>query len=265
MHVKWDIDENTVVELEINRFGNNNKTINGVKSATELTLHRKSKITFDLAGGRKAEISIAPKFGGSPLIELRVDGQLMVPTEKKPVTCGTCGAVVRPNDRFCGTCGKALPPPEAYEHRKRLKEATTSIWILAALFTIFGMVMFFVTRDEAGKVLAKIAQVDDNATRIVGGVTYTAAQIREQLSWAPWNVLFVNLGLAAVMSVLAIWSRRSPLAAVLVAAATYAVVQVVNAIVDPASIAQGIILKVIVVLILARGIQSGLALRRANV
>ena len=73
--------------------------------------------------------------------------------------------------------------------------------------------------------------------------------------------MIVNLILAAAMVGLALCGRRAPLAAVLVAAATYAVVLVTNALIDPASIGQGVFLKIFVVILLVRGIKGALALR----
>jgi hypothetical protein len=59
------------------------------------------------------------------------------------------------------------------------------------------------------------------------------------------------------MAGLYFWGRRSPLPAVLVAAGTYLAVQVVSAIVDPATIGQGIVLKILIVAMLYRGIKAG--------
>ena len=95
-------------------------------------------------------------------------------------------------------------------------------------------------------------------------MTYTVAALRDQVAWEPWSVLIVNLILGAVMVGLAIWSRRAPLPAVLVATATYAVVLVGNAIMDPTTIGQGLILKIVVIAVLAKGIKAALALRLAH-
>lgn len=78
---------------------------------------------------------------------------------------------------------------------------------------------------------------------------------------APWGVLITNLVLAAVMAGLALWGKRSPLPALLVATAVYAVVQVAAASMDPSTLAGGIIVKIAVVIFLVRGIKSALALR----
>ena len=105
---------------------------------------------------------------------------------------------------------------------------------------------------------------DATATLDVSGVTYTVAELRQRLNWEPWGVLITNGVLAAVMASLAVWGKRAPLPAVLVATATYAVVMVTNAISDPASIGQGIFIKIVVIAIFVRGIKAALALREAK-
>jgi hypothetical protein len=77
-------------------------------------------------------------------------------------------------------------------------------------------------------------------------------------------VLAVNGVLAAIMVGLALWSRRSPLPAVIVATATYVVVIVTNGIADPATLGQGWIVKLIIILFLFRGIKAALALRASH-
>jgi hypothetical protein len=84
------------------------------------------------------------------------------------------------------------------------------------------------------------------------------------LRWEAWGVLLTNAVLAAVMAGLALWSRRSPLPAVIVATATYAVVIVFNAIMDPKTIGQGIFVKIIVIGLFVKGIKAALTLRVAD-
>jgi hypothetical protein len=263
---KWDVDDATVVELEIGGFGKSVVTVNGAEIPSELSARKKGELQFELSGGRHAVLSIKPQFGSSPLILLRIGGQLMIATEKAPVKCGACGAVVKPNDRFCEACGHAMPPAEHYVHRKYVQDATQAIWMLAGLFVLSGVIMFFVAKSQADAVLQKLSGLDPamQFPKPISGVVYTVAALRDKIAAEPWDTLAVNLILAVVMAGLAFWGRRAPLAAVLVAAATYAVVIVTNTIIDPATIGQGIYVKMIVILLLFRGAQGALALRAAN-
>jgi len=98
----------------------------------------------------------------------------------------------------------------------------------------------------------------------INGRTYTVEELRKQLLWEPWGVLIVNLILAAIMLGLSIWARRAPLPAVLIATATYAVVIVAAAISDPATLGQGLLVKIVIIAFLVKGIKAALALRTAS-
>ena len=88
--------------------------------------------------------------------------------------------------------------------------------------------------------------------------------MRKELAWEPWSILWINMILATMMIGLAIWARRSPLPAVLIATATYLVVIVASGIADPRSLGQGWIIKLIVIAFLVKGIKAALALRDAR-
>ncbi|HEY4263675.1 MAG TPA: zinc ribbon domain-containing protein [Micropepsaceae bacterium] len=266
MNHRWDVDDTTIIELKIGGFAKSILTVNGNAVPSSLTIRRKSEFPFVIPDGRHAAISIRPQFAGVPRVELRVEGNLMVPTEKTPVKCPSCDAVVKPNDRFCSVCGKAMPPAENYIFQKSAKEATTAIWTLAVLFAISGVIMFFVTKSQDAAALARLNSLNPNDPfpNSINGVAYTVAALRDKILWEPWGVLIVNLILAVVMMGLAIWGKRAPLAAALVATATYIVVIVTNAVIAPASIGQGLYLKIIVIIFLVRGIKGALALRSAH-
>lgn len=69
--------------------------------------------------------------------------------------------------------------------------------------------------------------------------------------------LGMNLVLAALFAGLAVWARFNPLPAAIVGLVLFLTIHVVSAIVDPASILQGVIVKVIVIVVLAKAIQAG--------
>jgi hypothetical protein len=147
-----------------------------------------------------------------------------------------------------------------------VKEATSAIRVLAVLFVLFGVGMFFITKGNADPALARLAGMDPASLfpTPIEGHSYTIGELQKKLAWEPWGALIVNLILAAVMLVLSLWARRSALPAVLIATATYAVVIVANAIADPATIGQGLLVKIIIIAFLVKGIKAGLALRTAN-
>jgi hypothetical protein len=267
MKVKWEVDDATTVEARMGGFGKEVVTVNGTEVIRRRNLRMKGGLPFALPDGRQAAISVEGQFVGQALVQLRVDGHLITETGKEPIKCSACGSAAKPYDRFCQSCGHAMPTAEEYVHQRHVKGATGAIKALAIMFSIFGAIMYFATKTQADLVLAKLSNMDPNMTlpTPINGQTYTVAALRHEVLWEPWSVLIVNLVLAAVMVGLAIWGRRAPLAAVLVATATYAVVIVANAIMDPMTIGQGIYMKIIIIAILVKGIKSALALRSAKI
>ena len=128
------------------------------------------------------------------------------------------------------------------------------------MFAIFGIVMYFVMQDTTEKALANLATFEDHEVlQPIDGVTYTAGELRKQVLWEHRGLLIVNLILAAIMVVLAWWSKQRALPAILIATAIFVVVQVTAAIVDPKTIMQGIIMKAVVIAILIRGIKGAIS------
>ena len=267
MKYTWEVDSANVVEANFGAFGKKVITVNGREAHKNRESGSKNLIPFELPDGRQAVISIDRQFVGKPNIDLRTDGRVMLASGKNPIKCIACGATTKPYDRFCEKCGHAMPSAEERTHQKRVKDATGAIGGLAILFVIFGTIMFFVTKSQSAVALLKLQSMspDSIIPTPINGVTYTVGALRHQILWETWSVLIVNLVLAAVMTGLYIWGKRAPLAAVLVATATYLVVIVTNAIIDPKTIGQGIYLKIIIVALLVKGIRSALALRTENV
>lgn len=225
MKMRWDVDDANSVVLNIGMI-RTRVLVNGKDVPAKISMRKKNYFPFDLADGRDAVITVTPHFGMRPDITLMVNDELMVETGGKPILCSACGKPVKPNDRFCGACGHEMPPAEHHLHNKHVKSAMHAIIVLAVLFAVAGVFLYSVTNDKAD--------------------------------------LVVYLILSGIMAGLAWWSRRAPLAAVLVATATYIALIVVNAILDPKTLGQGLLVKIIIIALLVRGIKAALALRSAN-
>jgi hypothetical protein len=263
---KWEVDEGNTVTARFGAFGKKIISVNGSEAYNSRKFTSKGEIAFAMPDGRGALLAVKPQFAAAPRIDLRVDGNLVVETPKTAIKCEACATVARAYDRFCGKCGKAMPTAEDYELQKNVKSATGAIKWLAVLFVLGGLLFFFITKNQSDAALAKLDGVSAELEYAppIQGRTYTVGELRKQIAWEPWGVLIVNLILAAIMLGLSLWARRSPLPAVLVAAATYAVVIVSSAIMDPATLAQGWIIKLIIIAFLIRGIKAALALRTAR-
>jgi putative Ca2+/H+ antiporter (TMEM165/GDT1 family) len=257
----WEIDDATIVTAKVGAFGKKTISVNG----QEVHSSRDKTVAFALPGGRQGALSLKSNFIGAPDVDLTVNGKLAVETEKKnPIACPACKTAAKPYDQFCGKCGHAMPTAENYRAQKYVKQATGAIKVLAVLFLIFGVLMFFVIQTQADAALAKLQNMDPSETWQAEGRTWNVGELRKQLEWEPWGVLIVNLILAAIMTLLALWGRRSPLPAVLIATATYVVVIVVNGIMEPSTLTQGLIVKIIIIAFLFRGIKAALAVRASN-
>ena len=274
MKLKWEIDAATVVEAALGAFGKKVITVNGKEVLRERNFGKalvpsfrvssQASLPFTLPDGRAGVLSVEPRSFSAPQIELRVDGTFCLPTGKAALLCAECKAPAKPYDRFCERCGKALPGPEQRRHESQVGEATGAIRMLAWMFAAFGILLALLTRSQSEAGLARLANLAPTELMTLDGATYTVAQLRQQLIWEPWGVLLTNLVLAAAMAGLSIWGKKSPLPAVVVATAIYLVVMVVSAVLDPKSIGQGVIMKVLIIGMLVRGIKAALALRAAD-
>jgi len=263
---KWELDEATTVTAHFGWFGKKVLSVNGNEVYNARKYTRKREIEFAMPDGRPGLLTFNPEFVGRPTIHLRIGGDLIVETPKKPIKCPSCSALAKPYDKFCGGCGKPMPTAQDYELRGNINTATNAIKALAVLFILGGLFMFAVTKTQTDAALVKLEQLQDDATypTQVEGKTYKVGELRKELAWEPWSVLWINMILATMMVGLAIWARRSPLPAVLIATATYVVIIVASGIADPRSLGQGWLIKLIVIAFLVKGIKAALALRDAR-
>ena len=193
------------------------------------------------------------------------------------IPCVACNQPIHVGDDFCPACGRRVDDDgkralnerleglgtETRERAHHVREASKAIAVLAVLFVLGGVIFFAIGLKGANDALAQLATLDDHAVipEPINGVTYSVAELRAAVEREPYQALGLNLFLALVMLGLYFWSRRAALPAILTAMAIYVAVHVGNAIVDPMTIAQGIIVKVVAVLVLARGIRAALAAR----
>jgi hypothetical protein len=264
----WEVDEANVVKMRLGAFGKKIVTVNGAEVYNAFRFKRKGReIPFLLPDGRQAVIAVKPQFVGHPAIDLWVLGQRIIETDKKkPLKCPSCGAAAKSYDKFCAACGKEMPTAEDHVNLRQVNAATSAIKWLAVIFAVSGALLFFVTKNADDEALGKIRGMDPASVfpTQIEGRSMTVGELQKQLEWEPWGVLIVNLILAAVMVALALWSRRAALPAALVATATYAVVIVGNAIADPRTLTQGLIIKIIIIAFLVKGIRATLALRSGH-
>jgi hypothetical protein len=261
--IEWRVDQGAHVVLRKAPFSKRKVELNGQPVAGGWSAKR---FAFNLADGRPAEIYLRSD-ALSRETELTVDGKLIpdVRYVPKELHCPACKAEIQLLDEFCSKCGHSLGTPARFIGQRSVQGATSAIRVLAGLFAVFGIFMFFVLSGTTEAALRNLSQfADHDVLEPIDGVTYTAGELRTRVVWEHRGVLIVNLMLSAIMLVLAWWSRHKPLAAILIATAIFAAVQVVSAIMDPTTIAQGIVVKAIVIAVLVRGIKGALSMRTEN-
>jgi hypothetical protein len=157
--------------------------------------------------------------------------------------CSHCGSAVQEGHKFCEACGKpvaaeAAPAPLPFVDEGLQLQMVTKLkkargWILAVgiLYVVGGFLVLAISRIPFSHPVAKI-------------------------------ILGTNLALAAIHVGLFVWAKREPFAAAVVAMALFISVHLVNFILDPKTITQGIFIKVIFIVVLAQAISAGLAVRR---
>jgi hypothetical protein len=256
--IEWRVDAGTQVVLRNPPFMRRKVELNGERVDGEW---RSKSFAFTLPDGRSVDITLKADTI-SRTTELSLDGKLIPDLRYVPkdLRCPACKAEIQLLDEFCAKCGHALGTPARFMHRHSVQGATSAIWFLAVMFALFGVVMFFLMRDTTQTALENLAQFADNEVlEPIDGVTYTAGELRKQIIWEHRGLLVVNFILAAIMVVLAWWSKRRALPAILIATAVFVVVQVAGAIMDPTSLTQGIVVKIIVIVVLIKGIKGALS------
>jgi cytochrome bd-type quinol oxidase subunit 2 len=197
---------------------------------------------------------------------------------KVSIMCPACNGAIVVGDKFCEKCGvKVTAEQEASlrerlehssgdmaEHMKQVRAARQVIMVLAVMFVLGGVLMYFVAQGTAETALNNLKGLDANMTypQEVQGQTVTVGKLREMVESEPRQLLFLNIFLAGLMGGLWVWAKKSVLPAMLVALAVFATVHVASAIMDPKTIIQGVYIKIFAIVALTRGVRAALAARK---
>jgi hypothetical protein len=173
-------------------------------------------------------------------------------------TCPHCGVANELDASFCISCGKALPGraeaggPQIVEGsalagttagqslqeeelRKQSRKAAGALLAVAILQCLFGVLLLVVGRAMLGG--AQDVELD----RLVFVVVFAIGLIFFGLFW---------------------WARHNPLPAAITGLVLFVTVHLLDALADPTALARGIIVKVIIIVVLARAISAGVRHRK---
>ncbi len=159
-------------------------------------------------------------------------------------TCRACVEPVSVSDAYCHHCGYPLQgtveQQDAFIHSRdfkvlelsemqaRISSSSTTLFVLAAIFALSGLV-YFAFHSHDGN---------------------------------PVALLIVNGILALIFLALGMWCKKQPVASLISGLVFYAIIQVMNFIESPASIFSGILFKVIIIAYLVKGLNSAFAAQK---
>ncbi|KKN81816.1 hypothetical protein LCGC14_0315820 [marine sediment metagenome] len=171
------------------------------------------------------------------------------------IVCPHCQAENPPEAAFCEACGKAVPQttdgPRIVEGNqlavtssgravqadllhKAARRAATPLIVLGVLQIAIGIALFLINRNSDDADVVAAAPIMLAILSLIG-------------------VLFLGLGL---------WARKNPLPASIVGLVVYCTLIVAGALLNPATIIQGILIKIIIILVLVRSVGAGLKYKK---
>ncbi len=199
-------------------------------------------------------------------------------------TCPHCRAAVTADEKFCSACGRALtrgisgaliasdPPPGAaiyntapspnYANQAKIGKARKWLFAIALLTMLTGVIFYFIQKQEVEKQIdqARIQvagippDVLDERFKAATGMTWQEAIDHDR---GMVNMLLaVNIALGALYLVLWWWAKKKPLPAAVIALLLFITTHVINAVMQPESLAQGILVKILFTLALVRAITA---------
>ncbi len=195
-------------------------------------------------------------------------------TQPVAITCRWCQSSIPAGDQFCPNCGKkltdldlkigaSLEPAPALDRPHVIRKAVKWMIALGVMFILFGTFFGVKNYSEASTAINVLRNFDDDMTwpEPLDGKTVTVAQLRQRVYFEMYSIFVLNYLLALAMFGLSFWARKSPFPAMITALCLYLAVNVLNAIVDPATIAQGWLIKILFFGAMIAGIKASLVAR----
>lgn len=195
--------------------------------------------------------------------------------------CPKCETDVAAGEKFCAACGAPVAegtqrpmdvPPEViglgYERDARIGRARKWLMAISIITLVSGFIFYAIGKDEVEK------EIREAETQTAGIDPQTLDQLMKEQVGMTWEeakahdrgqvnlLLFVNIGLAIAYLGLWMWAKRNALAASVTALLLFVTVIGVNAVYDPKTLAQGVIVKIFFIAALAKAISAAQEERR---
>lgn len=160
----------------------------------------------------------------------------------------------RPVRRHRGTAART-------HHRTTVGRASFLLLALFVLQIFTGVLLGNKANQEALAAHRHLAEFADDEELDLEGQTMTAGALRKQIDREKLQAWVLPVGLGVVFLALFFWAQKSPLPAFGTALGLYVMAIAVTAVIDPSTLAKGIVVKVLCTLGLLGGLKSALALR----
>lgn len=190
-------------------------------------------------------------------------------------TCPSCKTQVEPSEKFCSACGAAIgqgiaaaavqdlpPTPQSYENLAKIGKARKWLLAIAILTIVVGFVFYVMQKSEVEKQItqarAQVAGIppDELDARFESAVGMTFQEAIDHDRGMVNMLLAINIALGAIYIGLWWWAKRKPLPAAVIALLLFITTHVINAVMQPESIYQGILVKILFTLALVRAITA---------
>ncbi len=145
---------------------------------------------------------------------------------------------------------------------KELKTARNILVIVGLLWGAFGLFFFFNTHNEVEQLVRQ--QVQDLHARGMAEIPASVEQFRHRVTLFCQMIYGGQVVLGAVLIVLGALVRRHPVPTTVLGLVLYVGYVAIFGLLNPASLLSGLLFKIIVVVALAKSIQSAVAYQRSR-
>ncbi|HEX6810597.1 MAG TPA: hypothetical protein VF384_03135 [Planctomycetota bacterium] len=148
------------------------------------------------------------------------------------------------------------------ERARKTRNAGRWVLVIAIIQLLFGIWFGWKHGDEADAALRHLSTMEaDEVVELENGEKTTVADLRAAVERERLQVFVIPIGLGVVFFGLYFWARSSPVPALTTALGLFVAVHALEAVVEPASIVRGIVVKIFCVAGLASGVRSALLQR----
>ena len=180
------------------------------------------------------------------------------------IACPKCGAQVGVAEKFCAACGASVVPDVprqlSIEAQSTLGGARKWLMAISIITLVSGFIFYAIQRSDVED------QIRSAETQTAGMDPAQRDAIMMQTAHMTWDeavahdrgqprmTLFVNAGLAFFYLCMWFWAKKNALGATITSLLVFITVIAVSAVLDPKTLAMGIVVKILFIAALARAI-----------